>query len=533
MKLKHIFFVLVVAGCSSVSSWAAVKLPAVLGGNMVIQQGKPFRIWGMAEPGEAVTADIAGRSGSAKADATGRFSFELAPLDAKKDTGPLELSITGGDGKSVKFRNVVVGEVWLCSGQSNMRLTVKECASGDKEIAAANYESIRLFYVPDADSTEPQFTMNAQWRACSPKTVGGFSAAAYYFGRELHKQLGVPIGLIDSSRGYSPAEAWLPEELLASNPITKPIMDRQATLKPRYEELEKQYATDLAAWKEERRAATQPAAGESVDKPAATQPLRPRPRRVWGVDRRLRPAGCYNAMLYPLAPYSIAGVVWYQGESNATRAEQYRTLLPMLIDHWRKLFAQPDMPFGIVQLTDHVNKENAIDSAWAELRDAQLTTVRSVPHTGLAVTNDVGEPFNIHPVNKQDVGKRLAAWALARVYERPDQPVSPLYSSFAIEGSAIRIRFDDVGKGLAVKGNVLAGFEIAGADRKYVPAEARIDGQTIFVSSPSVTAPVAVRYNWTDSPKGNLFSVDGLPASPFRTDDWPLLTAGVRTVDWQ
>ena len=520
--------------CSGVESFAAVRLPAVFSDNMVVQQGKPLRIWGLAEPGEVVSAAMAGRNGSAKAEADGKFKLELPALSAEKDSGALDLIITGGDAKAIQFKNVVVGEVWLCSGQSNMRLTVKECANAEAEIAAAASDSIRLFYVPDADSTEPQFTMKSQWRACSPKSVAGFSAAAYYFGRELHRKLNVPIGLIDSSRGYSPAEAWLPEDLLATNPITKPILDRQATLKPRYEELEKNYVDDLARWKAEQRASTQPATQSSATAlPAATQPVRPRPRRVWGVDRRLRPAGCYNAMLYPLAPYSLAGVAWYQGESNATRAEQYQTMLPMLIQHWRALFDQAELPFCIVQLTVHVNKELNIDSSWAELREAQRLTAQSVPQTGLAVTIDIGEPYNIHPLNKQDVGKRLAAWALTKVYGRHDEPASPMYRSSAIEGPAIRIRFDHIGKGLLVKGDQLTGFTIAGQDRKFVPADAKIDGETVVVSSPSVTSPAAVRYGWTDSPACSLFGIDGLPASPFRTDDWPLLTAGVRTTDWQ
>jgi sialate O-acetylesterase len=412
-----------------------------------------------------------------------------------------------------------------------MRLSVRECANAQQEMAAANYPEIRLFWVPDADSTEPQFTVKASWRACSPKTVGTFSGAAYYFGRELHKVLGVPVGLIDTSRGWSPIEAWLPMDLMEKEPAVTPLIDRHRQLAPKLDLMEKEYQQQLAAWKGQQAAATRQAT-QPAD-PATTQPSSPRPRRVWGVDPRLRPEGLYNAMLVPLAPYPLAGVVWYQGESNVLRAEQYRVMLPMLIAHWRKIFGRSDLPFGIVQLPQHINGEIPFDSSWAELRESQLLTYRNTPNTGLAITIDIGEPRNIHPFNKQDVGKRLAMWALVDVYGKQGETTGPLFRSYSIAGNSTRIEFDHVGKGLVVGADPLKGFTIAGPDRKFHPADARIEGQSVVVSSPAVANPVAVRYAWEDNPACSLRNGDGLPASPFRTDTWPLLTAGVLTTEWQ
>lgn len=510
---------------------AGLNLPAVFTDHMVVQQNRPVVVWGKAEAGETVTVTLAGNEATTRAGADGRFRLQLPSLVAQRNAGPHELLVRS-PAATVRIRDVVVGEVWLCSGQSNMRLPVRDCANAKEEIASANYPDIRLFWVPDTDSAERQFTIKgAAWRNCSPKTVGTFSAAAYYFGRQLHKSLGVPVGLIDTSRGWSPIEAWLPMDLMAADPAVKPLIDRHRKLIPQLDDLAKAYDKELAAWKVQHaattRQATQPIAA------ATTAPSTPKPRRIWGLDPRLRPEGLYNAMLVPLTPYQLAGVIWYQGESNVLRAEQYRVLLPMLIAHWRTIFDRPDLPFGIVQLPVHINGDIPFDSSWAELREAQLLTYRQTPNTGLAITMDIGEPRNIHPLNKQDVGKRLAAWAIADVYKKGGESTGPIFRTCTIDGGKARIDFDHIGKGLTGDSTPLKGFTIAGEDRKFHPADARIEGQSVVVFSPDVAKPVAVRYAWNDNPECSLRNSEGLPASPFRTDDWPLMTAGVSTQEWQ
>lgn len=509
---------------------ADVRLPATIGHSMVIQQKKPVRIWGAAEPGEAVSVSIAGRKAESVADAAGRFAVELPALDARQDAGPHEMVIVGKN--TITLKDILVGEVWLCGGQSNMRFTVKEAANAEAESAAADYPQIRFLYVTDAYSAKPEFTFEGRWIVCSPKSVYRFTATGYYFGRELHKALGVPIGLVDTSRGWSPAEAWVPLDLLASNPVTKPIADRHYAMAAEkdLDTRDKEYQADVALWKEEQAKAK--ADATAAGQTPSTQPTRARPRRAWGVDPRLRPEGLYNAMLAPLVPMQLAGVVWYQGESNSDRAQQYRTLLPMVIDYWRTSFKSPDLPFGIVQLPQHVNKGVPVDGTWAELREAQLFTHRTVKNTGLVVTMDIGEPYNIHPLNKQDVGKRLANWALSSVYGQSGIPSSPLFKSSSIEGNRIRVAFDGNFAGLVNKGE-LTEFYVAGEDRKFVPAKAQIDGKTVIVWSDEISKPAAARYAWIDSPKCALFSIEGLPATPFRTDDWPGITDGVTTVPWQ
>lgn len=496
---------------------AEVELPSVFSDHMVIQRGKPVIVWGKAEPGEPVSATLADQRATATGDPAGRFRLELPAMESA--AGAMELVVSGRN--QIRVQDVVLGEVWLAGGQSNMRFTLKQSERGEEEAAGANVPELRFFYVPDGASRTPQFSTKSRWVVCSPGNAGGMSAVGYYFGRALVRELKGTVGVIDSSRGWSPAEAWVPMEVLEGNAVTKPIVDRQKQFGGREDELEKAYQADLAAWKLEQRSAQSMAT------------TRPRPKHAWGIDPRLRPAENYKAMIAPLMPFQLGGVIWYQGESNTDRAEQYRTLLPMVIAQWRKGFESPELPWGIVQLANHVNSGVATEVTWAELRDVQAEVSRKVPHTGLAVTVDVGEAHNIHPLNKRAVGERLAGWALGDVYGRAGVPQCPAMKIWRVENGRVRIELENAGSGLAVREGAAGGFTIAGADRVFKPAKAEVDGSALVVWADEVSAPAAVRYLWSDNPAASVFTKEGLPVSPFRTDDWPGVTNGVRTVEWQ
>jgi len=493
--------------------FADVKLPAVIGDNMVLQRGKAAHIWGWAEPNEQIMVSTSWRTmgWGVTANKDGRWSFEMSP---PKTAGPHEMTI--GDTNTVTIKNILVGEVWVCSGQSNMQWSVRQSANAEQEIAAADYPDIRLFTVQQMVAEQPQSDCVGDWQLCSPQTVPGFSAVAYCFGRELHKELNVPIGLIHTSWGGTPAEAWTSKDVLESDVDFEPILKRYSDVIAKYPEAKSKYEQKLKEW--EKAVAEAKAEGE---KP----PRRPYPPR--GPRHKNNPSGLYNAMIAPLIPYGIGGAIWYQGESNAVRAYQYRKLFGGMIKNWRNDWGQGDFPFLFVQLANFmaVNPEPS-ESAWAELREAQLMTL-ALPKTGMAVIIDIGEANDIHPKNKQDVGKRLALWALARSYGKKLEYCGPIYKSMRVDGSKIILHFDHVGGGLVAGGDgPLKGFAIAGADRKFVWAGAKIVGDTVVVSSDKVSEQVAVRYAWADNPVCNLYNKEGLPASPFRTDDRPGITVG-------
>ncbi len=442
------------------SAAAAGPEPAsVFGDRMVLQRGRPVPVWGKAVPGERITVRIGSRSASGRAGRDGRWRVRLPALAAG---GPAKLVIHGAKSGTTVLRDVLVGEVWICSGQSNMAWPVSRALDGSQEVKAARYPGIRLLTVPRRAAFRPQETFPARWFRCDPKTVGSFSAVGYFFGREIHRRLRVPVGLINTSYGGTPVAAWTPG------------------------------------------AAPGPASGKA------------NPRQ---------PSTLYNAMVAPLVPLAFRGVVWYQGESDAGRARRYRDLFPGMIEKWRKAFGQGDFPFYFVQLANfRARRAEPGESAWAELREAQLLTLGRVPNTGMAVAIDIGEEKSIHPRNKQEVGRRLALWALARDYGRKVECSGPLYAGHERRGSAVVVRFTHA-EGLAAKGGGrLRGFALAGEDGKFRWAEARIEGETVVVSHPSVKKPAAVRYDWADNPDGNLVNGAGLPASPFRTDDRPGVT---------
>ncbi len=489
---------------------AEVRLPAIFGDNMVLQAGARLPVWGWADAGEEVHVLIGEQLRRTRADANGRWRVEFEPL---APGGPVKFVVEGKN--RIELRNVLVGEVWLCSGQSNMEWPVSRAANPEQEIASANYPQIRLFKVAKIVAAKPLEDTDGQWQVCSPQTVAGFSAVGYFFGRELHKRLGVPVGLIQSAWGGTPAEAWTSLEALNAHPELKPIVERWDEILENYPKALERYRKRMAAWQQNAKAAR--AAGKRP-------PRRPRPPR--GPNHPHRPAGLYNGMIKPIVPFAIRGVIWYQGESNAARAYQYRTLFRTMIRDWRRTWRQGNFPFLFVQLANFRQRQaEPGESDWAELREAQ-TMALAEPNTGMAVTIDIGEANDIHPKNKQDVGRRLALAALAIAYGKDIVYSGPLYDSHKIEGNKVRIFFTHVDGGLVARGGELKGFAIAGPDRKFVWAKAAIDGDTVVVWSDQVPNPVAVRYGWADNPECTLYNKAGLPASPFRTDDWPGITQG-------
>jgi sialate O-acetylesterase len=494
-----------------VAASADVRLPGIFGDHMVIQQKMTVPVWGWADSGERVTVSLAGQTKTATANPQGKWCVEL---DALQAGGPHVLTVKGNN--AVKIEDVLVGEVWIGSGQSNMAMTVSRSKDFEKEKAAAGLPKLRMFTVKRKTAETPQSDCEGQWQVSSPETVGGFSAAAYFFGRELHKELGVPVGMINSSWGGTPVQAWTSLAVQEKLPALRPMLAQWEKNIAAYDPTaaKARYERALAAWKE--RAAKARAAG----KPA---PRRPRPP----VNPRLnphRPASLYNGMIVPLVPYAIRGVIWYQGESNAGHYEAglYGLQLRAMVTSWRKVWGEGDFPFLWVQLPNfHRPQEQPSEpSGWVTVRDEMFKSL-SLANTGMAVTVDIGEADNIHPKDKQDVGKRLALWALSTTYGKDVCGSGPLYKSMEKRDGQIVLHFDHVCGGLvATGGGPLKGFAVAGADMKFVWANAKIEGDTVVVSSPEVMHPAAVRYAWADNPRCNLANKAGLPASPFRTDDW-------------
>jgi len=493
---------------------AEVKLPALIGDNMVFQQGKKAAVWGSADPGEQVTVTLGDQKVTSTTDSEGRWKTELGPLKAG---GPFEMTIAGKN--TITVRNLVVGEVWICSGQSNMEMAVGNSPrawggvlDAEKEIAAGNYPMIRHFTVKKAVAGRPQQDVQGQWMVASPQTVGEFSAVAYFFGRDLHKALGVPVGLINSSWGGTPAEAWTSAPALRVDPELKPILDDWEEKVANYPKLVEQFRKDLDQWE------------QSSERAEAEGRVAPSPPKIPSDPRSnsWRAAGLYNGMIAPLLSYAIAGAIWYQGESNADRAYQYRRLFPAMIQDWRRAWGEGDFPFLFVQLASFI-QEWSPKTCWAELREAQTMTL-SLPKTGMAVAVDIGDPRDIHPKNKQEVGRRLALAAQVVAYNKKVVYSGPMYEFMRVVGNRVRLHFKHAEGGLVAKGGPLKGFEVAGEDRKFVAAAARISRDTVVVRSRKVPRPVAVRYAWADNPGCNLYNKSGLPASPFRTDDWPGVT---------
>ncbi len=511
MNVKSVFVVLAVAwatGCS-----AELKLAALFSDGMVLQRQQPVPVWGWTDPGKEVTVSIAGQEQRATADRDGKFMVRLKGMEASSQ--PRILLVKCG-AESAEVKDVLVGEVWLCAGQSNMQMGVNGAGQFDKEKPAANHPLIRMFFVGMTANKEVQRDCIGRWEVCSPETVGAFSATAYFFGRELHKELDVPVGLIRSAWGGTRIEAWSPLASLDRFPAAQQLKQEQDALAATFNEAasEANNAKMMAAWSN--RVEQAKAGGQKwPEKPK----LKVHPHKASNY-----PANLYNAMIHPLVPYGIRGAIWYQGENNAYQAPLYFGLLENMVSEWRRDWGS-EFPFYAVQLPNFKipQTQPVEDSDWALMREAFLQFHRKVPNAGMAVTIDAGMEKNIHPTNKQTVGRRLARQALAKTYGKAVVPGGPVYRSMHKEDGKIVVRFDDIGAGLMARGGEpLKRFAIAGEDRRFAVAQATIVGDAVEVSSPEVPDPVAVRYAWASNPTGcNLCNKDGLPASPFRTDDWP------------
>ena len=484
--MKHAFL-LILSFLHSSILWGAVSLPNVIGDHMVLQRNLPVPIWGWADPKEEVTVTFSNQSKTTTADTNGNWMVKLDPLSAH--TQPATLSVQGTN--KIELQNILVGEVWICSGQSNMEWHVRQCANQQEEIANANYPQIRLFDVPGHTIHPfPQTKGNGSWVVCSPSTIPTFSATGYYFGRRLHKELNIPIGLIGSNWGGTRIEPWTTIGGFKSVPELSSLADQVASYTP----------------------TTRIGAGS--------------------------PSAIYNSMVHPLTPFAMRGAIWYQGESNGNEDITYYQKKHALVKGWRNAFQNPNLGFYWVQLCNFKQPGTTPGGGdgWAKIREAQ-TQALDLKHTGMAVIIDLADahnPNDIHPKNKQDVGGRLAQWALNQTYGKKHMVASgPLYSGHKIKGNQVHISFKNVGNGLMVgkkeglkptqhiKDGTLKHFSIAGADKKWHWADAKIVGDKVVLSSKNVKTPVAARYAFTMNPAdANLYNIDGLPAGPFRTDNW-------------
>jgi sialate O-acetylesterase len=508
-------------------SWATparadIKTHALISDGMVLQQGVKAPVWGTGAPFSTATVHFQGKEFKAQGggNKTGRW---LVYLDHLKAGGPFEMTITGYTGNggkegqkanTIHLKNVYVGEVWVCSGQSNMEWPLWATTTAKQALATAKNANIRLFTVPKLVLAKPRHRLYGRWEECNANTARNFSAVAYYFGRELQKVRKVPVGLIHTSWGGTVAEAWTSKSALQAYPDLKYLTHNAEVGFANYTKAAAKYLTDLEQYVKKARKFL-----------AKTGRLPPAPFQPYRDPNT--PTALYNGMIAPLLPYAIKGVIWYQGESNAGRAYEYRTLLPALIKNWRDDWKLGNFPFLIVQLAPFgSDPKQPGNSPWAELREAQLLTALHVPKAGLAVITDVGDCQDIHPRNKEPVGYRLALAARALGYGEKVVYSGPVYKAMKVEGKQVFLTFNHIGGGLKAGGTKLEGFTVCGKDHKFVRARAEIKGNMVIVSSSEVSDPVAVRYGWADCPTCNLQNKEGLPASPFRTDHFPMVTGG-------
>ena len=512
MKLFRCLTVLGLAFASLLR--AELKLPAIISDHMVLQQKLANPIWGWDDPGTKVTVSFAGQNHSATAGADGKWTLKLDPVSA--NATPQILTITGTTKREIQ--DVLVGEVWMCSGQSNMQWTLGSTYTGDLEAAASNLPNLRLISVPNVGTQDLKTDFKGQWRASSPETAKSFSAVGFLYGRYLHEILNVPVGLINNSWGGSAAEAWLRRETIERDTRFATLMEstRKREADAQSEKGKADYAAAQAKWKADSEKAV---AEKKLAPPPPANPA------AW-LNGNARPGNIFAGVVYPTLGYGIKGVIWYQGESNAPRAYEHAMLFPFLIEQWRKEWGQGDFSFYWVQLADfRAEKSEPTESDWAELRETQTKTL-ALPNTGQAVIIDLGEARDIHPRNKYDVASRLVRWALVKDYGLKFAYRSPEFKRVAIDGNKATVTLDCFGSSLRAFDVVeVKGFATCGADRKWHWATAKIVGKDqVEVSSADVAAPIAVRYAWADNPVCNLYSADGLPVTPFRTDDFDMTT---------
>jgi sialate O-acetylesterase len=519
--LKTIFRSISFAACFVAIAWAQVKPSALFSNHMVLQSGMAVPVWGTAGAAEKVMVKFQGQIQTAAADADGKWMVWLANLKAG---GPFEMTIAGDRAGEtpIVVKDVLVGEVWLGSGQSNMDFTVATTTrhyfagvqNKEQEIAAANYPNIRMFTGGWKNSYEPQSEISGSWLIVTPENVKEMSAIGYLFARDMQKELKVPFGIVTEAFGASTAEAWISREALDVNPQLKPLVEAFDAKVAAYKEHPPDITAALKAWE----------AAVAKANAAGTRPPR-RPSNGDPIGDQHNPTVMFNGMIAPVIPYAIKGVLWYQGEAingGSTGYKLYPLLQATLIKDWRQRWGEGNFAFYICQLAPLKPWPTRPDTWYnnPDVREAQAT-VLSIPNTGMAVTIDIGDPSNIHPKDKQDVADRLTRIALANTYGRKIEYSGPRYDSMKVEGNAVRIKFIHTTGGLVAKGGELKTFVIAGKDGKFVPASARIEKDAVVVSSPDVAEPVAVRYAWDNYPEGcNLYNGDGLPAAPFRTDSF-------------
>jgi sialate O-acetylesterase len=543
---------------SAMPSMADVHLPAIFGDHMVLEQDTKIPVWGWADAREAVTVTLGDHTAKTTADVNGKWRVDLDPLITTAT--PLTLTVTGKN--ALNFKDVLVGDVWVCSGQSNMEFdlggdwngkhTFGGAANAATAVPAANDPQLRLFVVLKKIALEPEPDVVGKWEVCTPDSAALFSAVGYFFGQELRHTLNRPIGLIGTYWGGQPAQAFTSLSGLQKDPPFANYVGTYEKIAAAYPKAKADYPTALAAYKDKLKAwnetvaptynpilkqwqdavAQAKASGQPAPpKPAPSSPMPKGPPMPEGGPST--PTVLYNGMIAPLIPYAIKGAIWYQGESNAGNGLEYQTLFPRMISDWREKWNQGDFPFLYVQLANYMAPQSKpSEGGWAYLREAQLKTL-SLPNTGMASAIDIGNAADIHPRDKLDVGLRLALAAKHIAYGQNLVYSGPIYDSMTVEGNKIRLTFKQTGSGLqmstppwtptgipAPAPTELTGFAIAGANKNWVWAQAQIDGNTVVVSSDQVASPVAVRYGWANNPPCNLYNKEGLPASPFRTDDW-------------
>jgi len=484
-----------------------VVLAPLFRDHAVLQRNKPVPVWGNAAPGEEVNVRFAGQVVRTKAAADGRWQLVLQPLAAS--TEPSEMLILGTN--RVVVRDVLVGDVWLCSGQSNMAWSVGASANPDLEIAGARWPLIRHIKIALSVSEVPEENAEGKWQVCSPCTVATFTAVGYYFAREMHRELGIPIGIVNSSVGGSAIEPWLSRAALASDPAFAVVSERWKRVVAAADAARTlEYERDLAAWRDS-------VVRADVVRDGNVPHARPVP--PLGPGHFSQPSGLYNGMIAPLVPYGLCGFLWYQGAANAARAGEYGRLFTTLINSWRTVFRQGDLPFYFVQQPNYIPKDPT-NMTWAEIREAQESAL-ALPSTGMAVTIDIGQPENIHPYNKQDVGRRLALLAKARTHGVNVDDSGPRFQRVVKRVDGVHVEFAGAERGLEARGPLL-GFELAGADGKFVPASAKIERDEVLVWSVAVPQPERVRFAWSNNPPASLFEKGGLPAAPFRAEVSPV-----------
>ncbi len=499
---------------------AELRLPAIFGSGMVLQRNEVIIVWGQGDPGESVIVEFAAQTVKTVSGKEGRWKVQLAPLKTSREG---QTMVIRGD-NIIEFTDILVGDVWLASGQSNMAMTSIKSQEWKDVSASVEDPLLRIFLVAPTKASPLEVVNDCKgtWKRADVASAGNVSAVGYYFARKIRAEADIPIGLIDSAWGATLAEYWTSREALLSSPATRPLWEtfqnRVEAFDPATETPPEEVKKLMAEWRKKMREARSkkeriPRLPLTVGNPSA---------------KRFTPCNMFNTMIHPIVPFGIRGVLWYQGESNRERAEQYQTLLPIMIADWRQRWSRADLPFYIVQLANLKGPPTEPgESVWAELQWAQFQVMRSTKKSGLAVIND-GSDTTLHPGEKKKVGDRLARWALRDVYGKSELVVSgPLYREARIEGGQVKVNFDHANGLKSSNGEALKGFQIAGDDRVWVWAEAVIEDQSVVVSSPGVGKPVAVRYAWASNPEGaNLTNASGLPAPLFKTDGWPGLSHG-------